>query len=225
MAASPADDTAPAIATTRGARAGKAMRADVDAGAATRKRLVGAATALIMEGGYGAATVAAVAKRAGVANGTLYRHFPSKGALFLEVFRSVCGHEEALMRAAARRAPSAADAIDAIVETFVRRALHHPRLAWALLSEPTEAVVENERLVYRRRDREMIAEVVRRGIEAGEFAPQDPELAAAALVGAIGDALVGPLSPVDAEGPADAGILVSELSAFCRRALGVSSAR
>ena len=56
--------------------------------ASTRERLLAAAQELIEEGGYGAASVAAIAERTGVAAGTLYRHFDSKQELFVEVFRS-----------------------------------------------------------------------------------------------------------------------------------------
>ena len=44
----------------------------------TRERLLRSAQELIEEGGYGAASVIAIAERAGVASGTLYRHFASK---------------------------------------------------------------------------------------------------------------------------------------------------
>ena len=69
--------------------------------AGTRERLLNAARELIEEGGYGAASVLAIAERAGVAAGTLYRHFASKEELFVEVFRSVCAREERAMQAAA----------------------------------------------------------------------------------------------------------------------------
>jgi AcrR family transcriptional regulator len=61
------------------------------AGLATRERLLEAARELIEEGGYGSASVAAIADRAGVASGTVYRHFASKADLFLEVFRTGAG--------------------------------------------------------------------------------------------------------------------------------------
>ena len=54
--------------------------------AAAREAIVAAAHALIAHGGYRAASVAAVAGRAGVATGTVYRHFPSKAELFAEVW-------------------------------------------------------------------------------------------------------------------------------------------
>ena len=61
--------------------------------AETRKRITIAARELIAEGGYVAAPVAAVADRAGVAVGTVYRYFPSKSELFAEVFREASQHE------------------------------------------------------------------------------------------------------------------------------------
>ena len=73
----------------------------------TRERLLRSAQELIEEGGYGAASVAQVAERAGVAAGTLYRHFASKEDLFVEVFRAVCSGEERAMRTASAELASA----------------------------------------------------------------------------------------------------------------------
>jgi AcrR family transcriptional regulator len=70
----------------------------------TRQRLLAAAQELMEEGGYGAVSVVAIAERAGVAAGTLYRHFPSKEELFVEVFRAVCAREERAMRRLRSRA-------------------------------------------------------------------------------------------------------------------------
>ena len=61
--------------------------------AATRERIVPAALEQVGEGGYASAGVQAVAARAGVAVGTVYRHFPSKGDLFAEAFRRASQRE------------------------------------------------------------------------------------------------------------------------------------
>src|SRR3954471_8040897 len=105
---------------------------------ATRKRVVAAARELIARGGYREAQVAAVAARAGVATGTVYRHFPSKADLFAEVFRTVSQGEVD----AARGAAEAAGAIEPppgagrrpAIEPSPRRALRARRQAWALLA-------------------------------------------------------------------------------------------
>jgi AcrR family transcriptional regulator len=180
---------------------------------ATRDRIVRAALALVAQGGYRNAQVAAVAKRAGVATGTVYRHFPSKADLLTEVFRVASRRE--VDAVAAARGDTAPDRIAAAVETFARRALRGRRLAWALLAEPVDPAVEAERLQFRRAYAEVFTAAVRDGIAAGELPEQDPAFTATALVGAIGEALVGPLSPTGVAVDADA--LVANLITFCLR--------
>jgi AcrR family transcriptional regulator len=183
-----------------------------------RKRIVSAARELIAHGGYAEAQVAAVASRARVATGTVYRHFPSKAELFADVFRDASQREvDAVAAAASESGDGAAGRIAAAVETFARRALRGRRLAWALIAEPVDPAVEAERLVFRRAYRDVFAEVIEAGVEAGELPPQDPELSAAALVGAIGEALVGPVSPTAAA--RDPGSLVTPLVEFCIRSV------
>jgi AcrR family transcriptional regulator len=188
----------------------------------TRQRLMRAARQVIEEGGYGAASVAAIAARADVAAGTLYRHFPSKEELFVEVFRSVCSGEERAMRAAAASMPAGAGAVErleAVLATFAKRALRNPRLAWALIAEPVDRLVDAERLAYRARYASIVAAALREAISAGEVPDQDAEFTAAALVGGCGEALVGPLSPLaSAAPPVDE--VVSALTGFVRRAVG-----
>jgi AcrR family transcriptional regulator len=185
---------------------------------ATRERIVAAAHALIARGGYREAQVAAVAARAGVATGTVYRHFGSKAELFAEVFRRASQREVDATRAAGQAAgPRAADRLAGAVEAFARRALRGRRLAWALLAEPVDPAVEVERLAFRRAYAAVFAGVLDDGVATGELAPQNVELCAAALVGALGEALVGPLSPAAANVDADA--LVADLVAFCLRSV------
>jgi AcrR family transcriptional regulator len=185
---------------------------------AVRERIVGAARALIAKGGYREAAVATVAARAGVATGTVYRHFPSKSELFAEVFRRASQREVDATRAAGDAAgPRAADRLAAAVEAFARRALKGRRLAWALLAEPVDPAVEAERLVFRRAYADNFEVILRDGIAAGELAEQNVELSAAALVGALGEALVGPLSPVAPRADADA--LVGDLTSFVLRSV------
>lgn len=51
-------------------------------GEATRTRLLEATRAVVREVGYAHASTRAIARAAGVAEGTIYRHFPHKTALF-----------------------------------------------------------------------------------------------------------------------------------------------
>jgi AcrR family transcriptional regulator len=190
----------------------------------TRERLMCSARELIEEDGYGAASVVAIAERAGVASGTLYRHFASKEELFVEVFRSACDREVRAMREAAAAMPDGAthvDRLEQVLATFAQRALRRPRLAWALIAEPVDPLVDAERLAYRERYSELTAQALQGGIDAGELPDQNVELTAAALVGGCGEALVGPLSPLAANKPSDHEILAA-LRTFVRRAVGAA---
>jgi AcrR family transcriptional regulator len=51
-------------------------------GDATRARLIEATRAVVRESGYAHASTRAIAQAAGVAEGTIYRHFPDKASLF-----------------------------------------------------------------------------------------------------------------------------------------------
>jgi AcrR family transcriptional regulator len=168
-----------------------AVQARLDAQHAS---LVEAATQLLAEGGYAACTVAAVAARAGVAAGTVYRHFDSKAALAAEVFRRVVDREADAVASAISVEHTAAARTETLVRTFAGRALASPRLAYALLAEPVDQVVDELRLAYRSRFRAQIAQIIAVGIATGELPPQNESVVAAALVGAIGEALVGPLA-------------------------------
>ncbi len=53
-----------------------------DRGQATRARLIEATLTVVREVGYPHASTRAIAQAAGVAEGTIYRHFPDKTALF-----------------------------------------------------------------------------------------------------------------------------------------------
>jgi AcrR family transcriptional regulator len=190
----------------------------------TRTRLLRAGVEVLDAGGYASASVAAIAERAGVATGTLYRHFASKADLFVELFRAIGDAELDAMTDAAATGDSAAEELDAVIATFAGRALSRPRLAWALVYEPLDPSVDAERVRYRRDYASRMAAFVRERVEAGELPYQDPDTTAAAVIGAIVEALVSPLSPV-AGGNADPDAVIVALTAFCRRAVGATAPR
>jgi AcrR family transcriptional regulator len=84
--------------------------------AETRRRLVEAGTELFAGSGLHAVTSAQIARRAGVASGTFYLHFPDKKALFREIVF------EALDRLRERQDRAAASAADARAEYRARTA-------------------------------------------------------------------------------------------------------
>jgi AcrR family transcriptional regulator len=182
--------------------------------AAVRERIVLAALDQLADGGYASASVVTVARRAGVATGSVYRHFPSKGELFAEVFRRASQREVDVLAGMDHRSVTAR--LAAWVEAFVRRALAEPVRAYALIAEPVDPAVEAERLTFRRAYADLFERALREGVDSGELPPIDVQLTAAAIVGALAEALVGPLARRDAG--ADA--LVAGLQTFVLRSVG-----
>ena len=183
---------------------------------ATRERIVRAALERVARGGYASAGIQAVAAEAGVAVGTVYRHFPSKGDLFAEVFRRASQRELDVVVEVTGPDGSAAERVAAAVEAFCRRALAGPVLAYALIAEPVDPAVESERLRFRTGYRDAFARVLEDGVRDGELRAHDPHTVAAALVGALAESLVGPLSTTNG-GSREA--LVATLVQFCQEAL------
>ena len=108
-----------------------------------------AATVIAAEGGMAAVQIAAVAARAGIAAGTVYRYFPSKTDLVADLVAAVAGRELSAMMAAGNAAPGPLSALAACIATFAARTLNERRLAWAVLGEPVDAQVDAMRLDFR----------------------------------------------------------------------------
>ncbi|WP_330250449.1 TetR/AcrR family transcriptional regulator [Nocardia sp. NBC_00565] len=189
-----------------------AVQARLDAQAGL---IVQAATKVLSRAGYAGLSMAAVAAEAGVATGTVYKNFGGKADLVSAVFRKVVAHEVQAVASAAATG-TAVERVTAAVETFAGRALKNPKLAYVLLVEPVDTVVDTERLHFRRAFAEAFESAVAEGVSRGELPAQDAKTSAAALVGAIGEVLVGPL----ADAPHSESV-VPELISFAIRALGV----
>ncbi|MBC6448733.1 TetR/AcrR family transcriptional regulator [Actinokineospora xionganensis] len=185
--------------------------------AMTRERIVRAATELVVDEGYAGCSMAGVARRAEVATGSIYQFFPSKGELFAEVFRTAVSREVvAASQAGAEKLTSSARAsILAAVETFCTRAMRSPKMAYALIAEPVDPLVEAERLVFHQSFSDILASAIVAAIAAGEIPDQDAGITAAGIVGAISDVLVLPLSRGDTGEK-----VLPALLAFVGRALG-----
>lgn len=119
--------------------------------AARRRRLLDAATALAAEGGYDAVQMRDVATRAGVALGTLYRHYSSKDQLLVA---ALAAQASALQRRLALRPPVGATPAERVA-TVLRRACRalerEPKLASAMvraLSSPDTGAAAASLEVY-----------------------------------------------------------------------------
>ena len=192
--------------------------------AAMRQRILDASLLLVSTGGFGAVTISAVAREAGIATGAVYKHFESKAQLCAEVFRGATEKEVAVVRESAWAEGDPATRLLNAIEVFSARALRGRRLAYALIAEPVDALVDAERLRYRRAYADIFEKLVEDGIRRGDFPPQAASVSAAALVGVISEALVGPLTWSDGVPPAmEKTALIQSIQAFCLRAVALKS--
>lgn len=188
---------------------------------ATRQRILDTTHQLVAEGGFGAASVARVADQSGVAIGSVYRHFNSKSDLFADVFRRATEIEVSQVGEILDTTSPADEALARALEVFARRAIRAPTMAWALIAEPVDPLVDEERLRYRQAYAERFEQTLIRGMREGCLCPdQNSRLSSAATVGAIAEALVGPLSPAtNGLEKADAEQLIHDIVRFCLQAV------
>ncbi|WP_315386412.1 TetR/AcrR family transcriptional regulator [uncultured Stenotrophomonas sp.] len=187
--------------------------------AGARERILLATRRLVAAGGYRNAPVTAVAAEAGVSTGLIYRHFPSKAELFVEVLTDAVEHELRIFEGIAAEPLPAPERLRRAITAFVRRALAGPGLAYAFIAEPVDPEVEAERIRCRRLFGDVFRRIVDDGVAAGSFPAQDTEVAAACIVGAFTEALVGPTAP-SRDGHGDQTALVESICVFCLRAAG-----
>lgn len=185
-----------------------------------RERILVAARDVVRESGFAGAKVAAVAAAAGVSTGSVYRHFPSKGALVSDMLREVCARELAVVTAVAQTDGAVAARVGDVIAVFAQRSLRSGGLAYAVIVEPMDPEVDEVRLDARRNLSRLFARLISEGTATGEFPQQNPLASGAAVVGALLEALVRPLE----DGAADPVALVDQVRTFCVRALGGSAA-
>jgi len=180
-----------------------------------RIRILEAARKLVSRGGFRETGIDDVAAAAGIATGTVYRYFPSKAALFVEVVSRVSEREVGIVSAIARKPDAAPALLSEAVRSFALRALANRRLAYALIVEPSDPEVEAVRLLYRRKLAEAFSAIIEAGIAAGAFPHQEAAVVATCIVGALLEALIGPLARDDI----DPGLMVASVVSFCAAAV------
>jgi AcrR family transcriptional regulator len=136
-----------------------------------RRRILAAARACFGEAGFAGATVGAIAERAGVSNGLLYQFFRSKEHLFEVVLREIIGDWVRAMVPRDAGGESASRALEGMFRRSVEFCRRHPLLP-ALLRGDEDLQLSRIREAGRDRvqpHRDLVAALLRRGIEAGEF--------------------------------------------------------
>jgi len=188
--------------------------------AEVRDRLLREGLALVSEGGFKQVTISAVAKCAGVATGTVYRHFASKSHLCTEIFQLGTEREVGKVREALSQEGNVATLMENATRVFMERAIKGRKLAYAMIAEPVDEELDEERRRYREIWAHTYEPILQQGIDSGVLPQQSSFLSAVGLVGAMAETLVGPLSPSTQH--FDVNELIDAMVAFCLRAVGAN---
>lgn len=147
------------------------------------RRVLAAATELLLDGGVAACSVEAVSKRSGVSKPTIYRRWPQRTALAIDAFAAHIAHQVPL----AETTDAAADllrSVTALAEQYQGRdGRVFVELIAAAVLEPGTADLLNERFFAPRRKALHI--LWKRGVDRGQL---DPDIDADLMI----DLLFGP---------------------------------
>ncbi len=191
--------------------------------AEARKNIIECTWQCVEEGGFRSARITRIAGLAGVATGTIYRHFESREDLFAEIFRLATQREVDKVKEALSIKGTATERLENSLRKFAERALKGSIKAWALIAEPVDPKVEQERLIYRKAYASLMEQAIQDGISEGCIPEQNARLSSTCLVGAISESLVGPLSPAQTASlpttHTDQKELIDSIINFCMRGL------
>ena len=160
-----------------------------------REAILQSARELIAQGGIKDAQNQAIAERAGVSSGLVYRYFDNKSQVLIEVLSEAIQHEVKILNHIAESELSSKQKLDKAVTTFVKRAMNSPQLAYSLMFEPVDAELEHERFRSKQLIKQSIKEILAAGKINGEFGFEDLNTAALCVVGAMTFVVIEPLNP------------------------------
>ncbi|MDP1966397.1 MAG: TetR/AcrR family transcriptional regulator [Reyranella sp.] len=149
----------------------------------TKQRIERAALTLFVARGVAETTTREIALAASIAEGTIYRYFPSKEQLAVDMFLR---HHRALAEAldeAQGKAATLREKIDAIVRCYCEWADRDWTLfAYHLLNQHSFLILVPDGTPN---PVDVVREVIARAMKAGEIPRRDADLAAASAIGAV----------------------------------------
>jgi AcrR family transcriptional regulator len=150
----------------------------------SHQAILAATTQLLAEVGYTDLTIEGVAARAGVGKATVYRWWPSKGALVIEAMNAALVMPPLPESGDLRQ--DLLTVVRAIVQTFARspEGAVIPALAADLMHDPEMAEQFRKQMIRPRRS--VVTQILRRAADRGELPPDlDAELLLDVYAGAV----------------------------------------
>ena len=156
-------------------------------GEATRQRLLRAALDLYTTVGFRGTTTPSIASRAGVAEGTIYRHFTSKEHLLNEVYRGAQKWATGILKEIEEqeKGARASERLQRVARRFFEAAERDPAALRMLLYNASEKSLDDKSREAAREFREGLQQMVASGKSDGLVRPGPADLWASAWLSLI----------------------------------------
>ncbi|SNS50718.1 transcriptional regulator, TetR family [Anaerovirgula multivorans] len=132
------------------------------------KRLMEKAEELFVKLGYKAVSMDEIAEAAGISKMTIYKHFPSKEKLFLEVVLSLMDRVSAMFEEEMKEIPGTLEKINFMMNYNLKDSKNY---SFAFYKDAMEIPYVTEKLLEEkyRRGREIFEWIIKEGVEKGEI--------------------------------------------------------
>jgi len=154
-----------------------------------RKQILKCAVTVFARSNYSKARVADIAAEAGISEATIYKHFPSKKSIFIEILQDMAERMISRLRQAGGGEEDALRAIRTMTRTFHGLIVAHPdevKVQFQAISEIDDAAI----LDRLRRDHEdymrFIRSVIEKGVDQGSIRKDVDADALVLLLDAVG---------------------------------------
>jgi AcrR family transcriptional regulator len=155
----------------------------------TRQRLVRAALELFTAQGYHSTTTPAIARKAGIAEGTIYRHFPSKQQLLNELYRGAARWATKLVREADGTSPPPREKLTRLSALLMDGAVREPAVVRLFFFQDHTALLDEPSRTTAREFRGALESIVAQGKADGTVRAGGVDVLAAAWLGVLRVAL------------------------------------
>lgn len=160
--------------------------------AATRERIIEAATQAFAEQGYHDTSMDDIVRRAGMSKGAIYFHFPGKEALFFTLVERLADVLESSARKSISRESGGTARVDATFKAMLELLSRHQGLARVVLIGGAGLGPSLDRRLLKLHERfaRFIRGYLDKAVADGSIPPVDTEVAAYAWLGAINEIVI-----------------------------------
>ena len=157
-----------------------------------RRQIIDAAVRAFARRGYEACRVADIASEAGVAYGLVYHYFHSKEEILESIFRETWDQMLEAIRGVEELGEPAEEQLRKVIAIVLRTWKRNPDLVRVLVREVTRTPHLQSEVTEIQQAFDALERIVRRGQEAGRFAPElDARVVSWSVYGALEELMTG----------------------------------